>query len=68
MSIPFPNKTNGDVFFQTQMGNAGDGGRPNPPTIPNNPSGMRPHIIFSTDFVIGGYNNHLEYFHFSRFT
>jgi hypothetical protein len=60
MNIPF--KREQQSRFQTQMGNAGNGGRPNPPTIPNNPTGMRPRVNFSKEFIIGGYNNNLESF------
>ncbi len=58
MNIPFRNEQ--QPFFQNQMGNAGNGGKPNPPTIPDNPTGMRPRVNFSKDFIIGGYNNNLE--------
>jgi hypothetical protein len=58
MNIPFRNEQK--PFFQNQMGNAGNGGRPNPPTIPPNPSGIRPRVNFSKEFIIGGYNNNLE--------
>ena len=68
MNIPFPNKTDRAMFFQTQMGNAGNGGRPNPPTIPLNPPASRPRVDLSKDFVIGGYNNQLESFNFPRFS
>ena len=68
MNIPFPNKTDREIFFQTQMGNAGNGGRPNPPTIPLNPPASRPRVNLSKDFAIGGYNNQLESFNFPRFS
>tara|TARA_B110000967_G_scaffold28056_1_gene26052 strand:+ start:1539 stop:2135 length:597 start_codon:yes stop_codon:yes gene_type:complete len=58
MNIPFTKEQ--QPMFQTQMGNAGNGGQPNPPTIPNNPTGMRPRVNFSREFIIGGYNNNLE--------
>ena len=60
MNIPFTKEQ--QPMFQTQMGNAGNGERPNPPTIPNNPTGMRPRVNFSKEFFIGGYNNNLESF------
>ena len=58
MNIPFTKEQ--QLRFQTQMGNAGNGGQPNPPTIPDNPTGMRPRVNFSKEFIIGGYNNQLE--------
>jgi hypothetical protein len=68
MNIPFPNKTDRHMFFQTDIGNAGNGGQPNPPTIPNQQPGTFPRVNLSKEFVIGGYNNQLESFHFPRFT
>ena len=68
MNIPFPNKTDRVMFFQNQMGNAGNGSNPNPPTIPENPSTTMPRVNLSKEFVIGGYNNHLESFNFPQFS
>lgn len=64
MNIPF--KAEPTAYFIDEIGNAGNGGTPNPPTIPN----QKPGTFHNQDpnFVIGRYNNQLESYHFPRFT
>jgi len=49
-------------FFQDAIGNAGNGGAPNPPTIPNQHPGTFPRVNLHPVFRIGAYNNAEESF------
>lgn len=50
-----------------RQGNAGNGGNPNPPTIVPQFPGTFPRVNLNPEFVIGGYNNAEESYHYPRF-
>ena len=49
------------------IGNAGNGGQPNPPTIVPQYPGTFPRVNLNPKFKIGEYNNAEESYHFPRF-
>lgn len=52
----------------TKTGNAGNGDRPNNPTIPPQYPGSFPRVNLNPQFRIGEYNNAEESYHYPRFT
>ena len=57
-----PLKGERQLKFQKRMGNAGNGGRPNPPTIVPQQPGSFPRVNLHPQFRIGAYNNAEESF------
>lgn len=55
------------IKIQSRNGNAGNGGRPNTPTILPQYPGSFPRVNLNPKFRIGAYNNAEESFHFPRF-
>jgi hypothetical protein len=66
MNITVPVKGERPLFFQKHMGNAGNGGTPNPPTIVPQQPGSFPRVNLNPVFRIGAYNNAEESFNFPR--
>jgi hypothetical protein len=55
------------IEIQSRNGNAGNGGRPNPPTIIPQKPGSFPRVKLNPQFRIGEYNNAEQSFHFPQF-
>ena len=55
------------IKIQSHNGNAGNGGRPNIPTLIPQQPGSFPRVNLTPQFQIGAYNNAQESFHFPRF-
>ena len=62
-----PGRPEPTLSLQPRIGNAGNGGRPNTPTIPPQYPGSFPRVNLNPKFRIGAYNNAEESFHFPRF-
>jgi len=66
--ITVPVRGEQPIFFTKSMGNAGNGGTPNPPTIVPQQPGSFPRVNLHPVFQIGAYNNAEESYNFPRFT
>ena len=64
--MPLTNEQTSKIL--TRVGNAGSGGRPNPPTIVPQQPGSFPRVNLNPVFQIGAYNNAEESYHYPRFT
>jgi hypothetical protein len=64
-TVPFRREQ--PIQIQSRNGNAGNGGRPNTPTIPPQRPGTFPRVNLNPQFQIGAYNNAMESFHHPRF-
>jgi hypothetical protein len=65
--ITVPVRGEPPLFLNKSMGNAGNGGTPNPPTIVPQQPGSFPRVNLNPVFQLGAYNNAEESYNFPRF-